>query len=198
MLTKTLVTLACFAAFVLLTVRTVSAQTLHFEVVVDGDQAGTGSPGTGSANVLFNSVTRDISIAGTFAGLDGLVTLAHLHVDTQAIPIVMLTHSEDTDDFSGSSNIQEEFVATILNGGSYINLHSTAVPGGEIRGYLLNPTTVLELGDVNRDIFIDFSDIAPFIEVLSSGEYQAEADVNGDLAVTFGDIAPFILRLAYP
>jgi len=36
----------------------------------------------------------------------------------------------------------------------------------------------LELGDVNQDGDVNFSDISPFIDVLSSGEYQIEADVD--------------------
>ncbi len=48
------------------------------------------------------------------------------------------------------------------------------------------------LGDVNQDETVNFLDIAPFISVLSSNMYQAEADVNQDGVVTFLDIAPFI------
>ena len=52
------------------------------------------------------------------------------------------------------------------------------------------------LGDVNQDDQVNFLDISPFIEVLSSGIYQSEADVNGDGVVNFEDIAPFITALS--
>ena len=48
------------------------------------------------------------------------------------------------------------------------------------------------LGDVNLDNAVNFADIAPFIALLSSGEFQAEADVNEDTLVNFGDISIFI------
>ena len=51
-------------------------------------------------------------------------------------------------------------------------------------------------GDVNQDGTVDFFDIQPFIDVLSSGEFQAEADVNCDTVVDFFDIQAFIDILA--
>ncbi len=55
---------------------------------------------------------------------------------------------------------------------------------------------LFEIGDVNRDGEIDFFDISPFIELLSSGEYQHEADINQDDVVDFFDISPFISLLS--
>ena len=48
------------------------------------------------------------------------------------------------------------------------------------------------LGDVNEDGSINFSDIAPFIDVLSNGEFQDEADIDENGTVDFMDISPFI------
>ena len=55
---------------------------------------------------------------------------------------------------------------------------------------------VVLLGDANQDREVNFLDISPFISVLSSGEFQAEADCNEDGEVDFLDIAPFIVILA--
>ena len=52
------------------------------------------------------------------------------------------------------------------------------------------------LGDVNQDGAVDFLDIAPFITLLSSSVFQAEADVNEDGDVDFLDIGPFITLLS--
>ena len=54
------------------------------------------------------------------------------------------------------------------------------------------------LGDVNLNGFVTFSDIAPFIAVLSSGGNQAEADCDENGVVDFADIAPFIAILSGP
>ena len=51
------------------------------------------------------------------------------------------------------------------------------------------------LCDVNLDNVVNFLDIAPFISVLTIGNFQAEADCNQDGVVNFLDIAPFITIL---
>ena len=50
--------------------------------------------------------------------------------------------------------------------------------------------------DVNRDGMVSFLDIAPFIALLTSGDFQFEADCNEDNLVNFLDIAPFISALS--
>ena len=59
------------------------------------------------------------------------------------------------------------------------------------------PVPVL-LGDVNLDNAVNFSDIAPFISLLSMGDFQAEADANENGEVDFLDISPFIGILSGP
>ena len=73
----------------------------------------------------------------------------------------------------------------------------------QVRIDILGPFTLdnfsiddLLIGDVNRDGEVDFDDISPFITLLSTGTFQAEADINGDGDVDFDDISPFILILA--
>jgi len=55
---------------------------------------------------------------------------------------------------------------------------------------------VVILGDVNQDSITDFSDISPFIALLSTGGYQVEADMDGSGTVDFSDISPFIAVLS--
>jgi len=50
-------------------------------------------------------------------------------------------------------------------------------------------------GDVDMDGEVDFADIPPFIVVLQSGEFQAEADCNCNSEISFADIPPFIAIL---
>ena len=49
-----------------------------------------------------------------------------------------------------------------------------------------------QLGDTNRDGSVNFLDISPFISILSSGRFSAEADVNGDGVINFLDISSFV------
>jgi len=48
------------------------------------------------------------------------------------------------------------------------------------------------LGDVSGDGVVNFSDISPFIGVLSASGFQNEADIDRNGSVGFGDISPFI------
>lgn len=50
----------------------------------------------------------------------------------------------------------------------------------------------LRLADVNQDGAINLLDVAPFVDLITSGEFQAEADLNQDCAVNLLDVAPFI------
>ena len=54
---------------------------------------------------------------------------------------------------------------------------------------------VLLLGDVNLDSAVNFLDIGPFVLMLTTGDYQAEADTNQDDIVSFLDISPFVQLL---
>ena len=55
----------------------------------------------------------------------------------------------------------------------------------------LGPPVTTLLGDVNQDGVVDLSDIAPFIFVLQSGGFQAEADIDLNGVVDFCDVVPF-------
>ena len=48
------------------------------------------------------------------------------------------------------------------------------------------------LGDVNMDGVVDCFDIMPFIMVLFTGGFQAQADIGGNGVVNFFDINPFV------
>jgi hypothetical protein len=95
------------------------------------------STATGSATGSYNSTTKILILSTTYAGLT--VTAGHIHKAAvgltgpvefpfviTASPIVYtssaLTASEETD---------------LMEGKFYVNLHSVAFPGGEIRGQFL-------------------------------------------------------------
>ena len=58
------------------------------------------------------------------------------------------------------------------------------------------PDPVVLLGDCNRDNVVNFSDIGPFIAILSAGDYLAQADTNEDEVIDFSDIGPLITLLS--
>ena len=50
-------------------------------------------------------------------------------------------------------------------------------------------------GDVNQDGSVDLLDVAPFVDLLTTGQYQIEADVNEDGALNLLDVSPFVDRI---
>ncbi len=56
-------------------------------------------------------------------------------------------------------------------------------------GYRVSPVVQ---GDINLDGLVDLLDATPFIDLIASGQYQAEADVNLDGIVDLLDVQPFV------
>ena len=52
--------------------------------------------------------------------------------------------------------------------------------------------TLFVLGDVNGDGIVNLLDVAPFVELLSTGGFQPAADINMDGQVNLLDVQPFI------
>ena len=108
------------------------------------------TPGTGLGTASLNTVTKIMMISGSYSGLTGTANNAHLHgpapPGTPAGVIFGLSFTASTaGTFNGTSGVLPAATITnILNGLSYINIHSTFKTGGEIRGQLQNPIQIPE------------------------------------------------------
>ena len=89
-----------------------------------------------------------------------------------------------------------------LSPGTYnyeVNLSTVLIEQLPIEGsFTVVPEPACTLGDVDLSGGVDFSDVAPFIAVLSGGPFQCEADCDENGVVDFSDIAPFIAILSGP
>lgn len=96
-----------------------------------------GSTATGNGLVSFDPVTKGFSARLTLTGMSAVA--AHIH--TGAIGPVLFPLAE-TSVGSGvwvsaaNTSLTDAQIATIASGGLYFNAHSTAFPGGEIRGQI--------------------------------------------------------------
>ncbi len=61
-----------------------------------------------------------------------------------------------------------------------------------IDGRVLSINPIIIFGDVNQDGVVSLLDVQPFVDLLTTGGYQAEADVNQDGAVNLLDVQPFV------
>jgi hypothetical protein len=101
-----------------------------------------GSPATGSVMVTLNQATGEVSVSGTFSGLTSMVTAAHIHGPAargmNAGIIVPLNVTGTTSgDVSGTATMTPANMMDMLNGMTYVNIHTTMYPQGEIRAQIV-------------------------------------------------------------
>lgn len=119
------------------------AQTVVFDVPLNGPQVvpPNTAPGMGMASLSLDTITRDLVISGTYNNLVGIVTEAHIHrgnPGSNGPALVTLTHTGGRNGtFSGAATLNQGAANSVLNGMAYVDVHTTVVTDGEIRGQLL-------------------------------------------------------------
>jgi len=99
------------------------------------------SAGTAAVRVTLDQATGDVVVDGTFTGLTTPVTAAHIHgpaaAGANAAIIVPLTITGTTDGtVSGTGNMNSGQMNDMLTGMTYVNIHSSMFPSGEIRAQI--------------------------------------------------------------
>ena len=61
---------------------------------------------------------------------------------------------------------------------------------------LIEPDAKSIPGDINCDGDVNLLDVAPFVDILSSGEFDPKADINQDGEVNLLDVDPFVNLLS--
>jgi hypothetical protein len=92
------------------------------------------SKGTGTVTATYDTASKKLSWKGNYSGLSGPATAAHFHSGETgkngavAVPIV-----PNTSPFEGSATLTDAQTAELLAGRWYVNVHTEANKGGEIR-----------------------------------------------------------------
>ncbi|WP_203580940.1 CHRD domain-containing protein [Microbacterium hibisci] len=105
---------------------------------------GPGDPNaSGTAMLRLNPGQGEVCLDIEWAGVDGTVTAAHIHVGgtTAAGPVVVPLFAgafAGTDDTSGCVAADRALILDIMRdpGDYYVNVHSSVFPAGAIRGQL--------------------------------------------------------------
>lgn len=99
------------------------------------------SPGKGTAEVNADSTTNQVSWRVEFTGLSGPATAAHIHCGAAAganAGVAVPLGNNPTSPLTGSGSMTPVQMADLQAGKCYVNVHTAADPGGEIRGQLMH------------------------------------------------------------
>jgi hypothetical protein len=127
------------AAIVVLAASAAFAQEMKMKADLTGAQEvpPVTTQGKGSAEVNFDPASKKLSWTVTYSGLSGPPTAAHFHGPAEAgknagvaVPIPNQANSP----VSGSATLTDAQAADLQAGRYYVNIHTAANPGGEIRG----------------------------------------------------------------
>lgn len=113
------------------------------------------SPGTGFASLTLNNAQTQLTYSITYSGLAGTVTASHIHqaaVGANGGVIFGFSPPIGTTSgaFGGVIAVSPAQVATLFAGLYYVNLHTSAFPGGELRGQINMDVTPTSKGTWGR------------------------------------------------
>ena len=112
----------------------------HLKASLDGahEVPPTDSKGKGTVTGTYNSATKMLSWHGTYSGLTGPATAAHFHAGLPGknggVVVPIFAGKTAKTPFKGSKKLTDAQAQAMLAGGWYVNIHTKAHPGGEIRG----------------------------------------------------------------
>jgi hypothetical protein len=110
-----------------------------FKATLDGksEVPANTSAGKGTADIDYDAATKKLTYKLTYSGLTGPATAAHFHGPAEPgknagveVPIP----NAGTSPVSGSATLTDAQAADLTGGKLYVNVHTAANPGGEIRG----------------------------------------------------------------
>jgi hypothetical protein len=114
-----------------------SAEKLKATLDGKSEVPATTSSGTGTADINYDAATKKLTWKLTYSGLSGPATAAHFHGPAETgknagvmVPIPGAASSPA----EGSATLTDAQASDLLAGKLYVNIHTAANPGGEIRG----------------------------------------------------------------
>jgi hypothetical protein len=95
--------------------------------------------GTGSVTATYDTATKKLTWKGSYSGLTGEATAAHFHGPAPAGKNagVMVPINPHGPSFEGSATLNDAQAKALMDGDMYVNVHTAANKGGEIRGQLM-------------------------------------------------------------
>ncbi len=109
------------------------------KAVLDGksEVPANASAGTGTADLDYDPASKKLSWKLTYSGLSGAATAAHFHGPAEAgknAGVAVAIPNATSSPAEGSATLTDAQAADLMAGKYYVNIHTAANPGGEIRG----------------------------------------------------------------
>jgi hypothetical protein len=178
--------------------QTTDGQTEFLNARLQGAQSTPPNPSlaTGNANVLIDKATHTLYLTSTYTGLTTAANNAHIHVGAPGasgaviIPLIFVTGTSGTLDTSRVITTTDE--ASILAGNTYVNVHTSTYPAGEIRGQLTKLSQIRYLANALQGsqqvpsnastargtVIVKYDTLSNFLELV--GDYQdLSATISG-------------------
>lgn len=126
------------AAFVSACATTPPAPKTEAYVATLAPGAGITSTGKGAATFTLDPATKALTYSVTYAGLSGAATMAHIHgpADPGANAGVVVPFASPASPITGTATLTDAQIADLKAGKYYVNVHTAANKGGEIRGQI--------------------------------------------------------------
>lgn len=121
------------------------AATTNFKATMNGatEVPPNQTTGTGAVTASFDPSTKVLTWEGNFSGLSGAATAAHFHGPAEpgknAGVAIWISEKGKTLDspFKGTATLTDAQASDLQAGLMYVNVHTAANPGGELRGQLV-------------------------------------------------------------
>jgi len=142
--------LAAAALILALAPAVLAAETFTTELSGDNQVPPLDVAGTGEATVTISDDEQTVTWEITYSGLTGAPAAGHIHTAPEGtngpvmIPFAEVTETGSSGsfaaaDYEGGDGLPADWdgvLAAIRDGDTYVNIHTAANPGGEIRGQL--------------------------------------------------------------
>ena len=115
-----------------------SAETLKMKAALStaSEVPPTAGSGKGDADISYDTASKKLSWKLTYSGLSGAATMAHFHgpaaPGANAAPAVPIPDPKSG--VEGSATLNDAQAKDLMDGKYYVNYHTDANKGGEIRG----------------------------------------------------------------
>jgi hypothetical protein len=134
-----LTALACAAALAFATPSMAAMMNFHANLSGKGEVPANTSAGTGTVTATYDTASKKLTWKGAYSGLTGPATAAHFHGPAPAGKNagVMVPIAPATSPLEGSATLNDAQAKALMDGDMYVNVHTAANKGGEIRGQLM-------------------------------------------------------------